>query len=148
MKLALLAVCAALAMVVWLEMQVEAVPVEPDPAPGRSIGQENQNINLVFASLDAFNEVVERTLFEPERRPPPDTGGPQALAELRELTLTGVVIAPGTRLAVLRDHSPNEVLRVPLGASVGDWKLVEVRKDGVVLRRGSATRELLLYDKP
>ena len=106
-----------------------------------------KDLKLSFPPLEAFAEVVERTLFEPSRRPSRQ-GGVVAgrVADAGALALVGVVIGPEGPLALLRDGaSPAE--RLAPGASLGDWVVEEVRSDGVRLRRGGETRELLLHVK-
>jgi len=108
---------------------------------------DKQNLELDFPSLESFAEVVERTLFEPSRRPSRQGGASAGrAADAGALALVGVVIGPEGPLALLRDGaSPAE--RLAPGASIGEWMVDEVRSDGVRLRRGGETRELLLHVK-
>jgi len=106
-----------------------------------------KDLKLSFAPLEAFAEVVERTLFEPSRRPSRQGGASAGrAADAGALALVGVVIGPEGPLALLREGaSPAE--RLAPGASIGEWVVDEVRSDGVRLRRGGETRELLLHVK-
>jgi general secretion pathway protein N len=97
-----------------------------------------------------YGEVTARPLFIAERRPeppPPEEatpGIPVAGSEQKPM-LIGVLIAPGSTVALLRPEEPNaKVLRVKPGESVGDWRLETILPNRVVLRKGQAPRELLL----
>ena len=92
-------------------------------------------------------EVVERPLFHASRRPVPqeaDDTPALAAAELRNLTLIGILISPETQLAIFQDKG-TQALRLEAGATVGKWSLAEVRADGVTLRRGSETHVIALH---
>ena len=97
-----------------------------------------------------YGEVTARPLFIAERRPepsPPEEATPEkpATGPEQKPMLIGVLIAPGSTVALLRPEQPNaKVLRVKPGESVGDWRLETILPNRVVLRKGQETRELLL----
>lgn len=102
---------------------------------------------LPIEPLDKFREVVERPLFHASRRPVPqdaDDAPAVAAAELRNLTLIGILMSPETKLAIFHDKS-SQPLRLEAGATVGKWALAEVRADGVTLRRGGETHVIPLH---
>jgi hypothetical protein len=103
---------------------------------------------FAFPPLAQYNEIVERTLFDATRRAAAeeaDEAPAAAAADLREYVLTGVVVTPEAKIAFLRDKQA-AVLRVEPGGTLGKWLVAEIRENGVTLRRGTATRELQLYD--
>jgi general secretion pathway protein N len=146
----LAAVCAVLAAALWLEIrdggQAGDAQAQRDPAMSRP-SLEAPAFN--FPPLEAFSEVVERNLFERSRRASgertEEAGAPAH--EPVALTLTGVVITPQTRLALLSDNTPDNVIRLRPGESLGQWVLVEVRRNGVTLRKGTELRELPLDEE-
>lgn len=83
--------------------------------------------------LKRYAEVWQRPLFTTDRRPVPvsdnDAG---ADANLDDLRLTGVILAPGMRMALLSDASGERTLRVAEGSQVasGDWVLKTLKPRG------------------
>jgi general secretion pathway protein N len=147
---AVAALCAALSGVLWLELDRAGMPLA-EPAQPKSSAETTaaQSAPFGLPPLAQYSELVERTLFDSSRRAAPeepDEVASASAAELRELVLTGVVVTPELKIAFLRDKAPNQVIRVEPGGAVGKWLLTEVRENGVTLRRGATTRELLLYD--
>jgi hypothetical protein len=99
-------------------------------------------------SLPAYGEIVARSLFVPARRSaaPADQAVAQAVtrAQTRSLTLSGILINGRRRLALLREAGSTADLRLEAGQLLGDWTVVEVHIDGVVLRNGADTLQLHL----
>jgi hypothetical protein len=128
----------------------EATEVAVAEAPADTAGPA-----LVYdpPSLAAYDAILQRPLFLPERRPeeaapaetPETAATPVATLNLR---LEGVAIAagdrPSDRVAVLRRTATQEVLRLTPGETVDGWKLAEVLADRVVLKGGERSVELLL----
>lgn len=76
--------------------------------------------------LKAYAEVWQRPLFTTDRRPVPVTAASDGQdASLDNLRLTGVILAPGMRMALLSDPDDGRTIRVAEGAHVGsgDWVL-------------------------
>ena len=152
----LLALCAALTALIAQEYEqgggLWAAPGVSDEASEKSSGAKPRALPSAAFGLppaQQFNEIVERTLFEASRRPAPEEADEMpaaAAAELRDLTLTGVVITPEAKVALFRDKTPNQVIRLEPGNAFGKWLLDEVRENGVTLRRGLASREFRLYE--
>ena len=150
----LIAACLVLAVV--LAVQLRAAPSDvaaasaPPPATASTeaaVAAAPTAATLAFEPLDKFREVVERPLFHASRRPVPqeaDDAPALAAAELRNLTLIGILISPETQLAIFQDKGM-QALRLEAGATVGKWSLAEVRADGVTLRRGSETHVIALH---
>ena len=149
----LLVSCLVLAVVLAFQLRVPQPEVAgdsaspPETAPTEGVAAVPAAATLAFEPLDKFREVVERPLFHASRRPVPqdtDDAPAVAAAELRSLTLIGILMSPETKLAIFHDKS-SQALRLEAGATVGKWSLAEVRADGVTLRRGGETHVIPLY---
>ncbi len=103
--------------------------------------------------LNAFAAVADRNLFSPTRTetaPEPPRGsagaGPAAPPAPKP-RLYGIVLLPeGRDRAYLEDVQRRRVFGYSVGDVVGDARLERIQPDRVVLRRGSETFEVLLYD--
>jgi general secretion pathway protein N len=149
-RLALVALCALLVAVIALELsprpgipQAEAGVAKAAP-PGPLVLPSEP---AVLPPLQQYAAVVERPLFHPSRRPPAEASAtPAVAADLRQLTLTAVIITPEKRLAIFQDKSPAQNLRLTQGMRVGEWTLDEIKPDSVIFRRGAARQRLALYE--
>lgn len=74
--------------------------------------------------LEHYADIWQRPLFNRDRRPAPTTTH-AGDATLGDLELTGIIITPSLRMALLRNRKTGAELRVRKGASVGDgrWTL-------------------------
>lgn len=70
------------------------------------------------APLEHYALVWQRPLFSPDRLPPPVTGGDGASAS--DLVLTGVIMVPGLRMAIVHDKSRNQDYRLVEGQPAHD----------------------------
>jgi hypothetical protein len=151
----LLALCAFLAATIWLELEPGRFLMRPDTAPEPAANAKSVNPKasapgtFAFAPLQQYSEIVDRTLFDASRRSPPEEPEDAlgaAAAELRDLVLTGVVVTPDTKVAFFRDKTPTQAIRLETGGAFGKWVLTDIRAEGVTMRSGATTRELLLLD--
>jgi len=149
----LIVLCAILIAVISLEFYQGAGVVHADgrmgaTAPG-SASSPLPAATISFPPLRKYAEIVQRPLFDVSRRPPPREAKttPVPTKELRHLKLTGVVITPDKNLAIVRDKTPSDRLRLEQGMAIGGWSLDEIRVDGVTFRKGAATHELLLHEE-
>ena len=94
-----------------------------------------------YPGLEQFEALVERPLFVLAKGDRPLTLSATAS---QELSLSGVLIRQGRRVALLRHGDSPLLLRVESGERVGDWRLSEVHPDGVVLINGARRLELEL----
>ncbi len=146
MKRALALVCVLLAGVIALEWrQPVAVPMLAGPAqPPRPQAPPR----FEFGDASRFGVVVERSLFHPSRRGPAGPAAaphaPQRSAWDDSLVLTGVLLMPKRKLALLQQPGSAQILPLQPGARVHGWLLVDVREDRVLLQRDGAVHELLL----
>ncbi len=98
----------------------------------------------ITRTLDAYGELVNRPLFNKERRPlereEPANSEEDALA----FTLRGVVITPAQQVAIIYSRSQQQPVKVPLWGWIEGWRLVSVQAGVAHLRKGSRSLELPL----
>jgi len=90
-------------------------------------------------------EMVQRTLFNPTRRPAP--AAPEATAgrlQRGQFALTGTLMIDGKSTAFLREVQGNKPRRVLAGDKINGMVVAEVRPDRVRLTLGDESEELLL----
>ena len=94
--------------------------------------------------LQQFAAVWQRPLFSPNRQPIARAadGG----SNLGDLQLTGIILTPSLRMALLHDKNGNRELRLQQGQSLPDGSitLVEVRPRSVLLDSTAGRSELKL----
>ncbi len=111
-----------------------------------------------------LNQTRERPLFRPDRRPPkPEAAAPPAAASVDtatqpqsaeerlalpgELKLVGIIAMPGrNRRAVFRQDAPRTSVSLEAGERIGDWRIVEIRAESVVVEAGRQRKILQLYE--
>ncbi len=153
---ALAGACLGLTAVIALELSVEWAGTGPEPdlaaAGGDWRAPPLQGEMAVLPPLEHYEEILNRPLFSSERSRLAVQDGPkapvvQAVADhtLEQLVLTGVVLSPQGRMAILRNARTNKVMHLPQGAEVGHWSLAAVDRDGVTFRSRDAEKVLPLY---
>ena len=93
----------------------------------------------------ARTETVQRTLFNPTRRPAPILAqeGGQPRMQRGQFSLTGTTVADGKSTAFLREGT-GKSRRVQAGDSINGLKVAEVKADRVKLTLGDESEELVL----
>jgi general secretion pathway protein N len=98
-------------------------------------------------AISTFAEVVNRPLFTPSRRPtPPKADTNVAAPKAETFDLIGVIISPGSRMALLRTLATSEVMRAVEGQNVGGWEVRSIKPTQVVLQRGGDSEVLKITD--
>lgn len=149
----LLLVLAAVLQGALLAVQAGVVPVHRKPESALTSGRQAAPSPPAPAAipglppLDTLTATVTRPLFAPSRQAGVGTGTATAAAtqsgELdRKFTLTAIVIAGGTRFALIRNPVDGKTVRLKPGETLAGWRLVEVLPDHVVL--GSGGRRLVI----
>lgn len=153
----LLAACAGWALLAWLgallgmggavapvvAAQAGPLPQPRPPAPDR------------IGPLAQYAEAASRPLFTRDRRPrgflatAPDAGG-EAEPQTLDLVLTGVLISPQVRLAIVQPSGGGEPQRVREGSApdgAAGWRLVQVEPRRAIFEGGGgqAILELRTY---
>jgi type II secretion system (T2SS) protein C len=129
-----------------------AAATEPVPATTKEAPPPRPDATAA-PPLTAYAIVAERNLFSPTRSeappepPRPAPGSVAAAPPAPKPKLYGVVLLPeGRGRAYLEDAQRRRVFAYSVGDLVGDARLEQIKTDRVVLRRGSESFEVLLYD--
>ncbi|HXZ02418.1 MAG TPA: hypothetical protein VEI03_20655 [Stellaceae bacterium] len=147
--LLLAGLCCALAAIVAVELGGEAGEGAPPPlaaAPPRPLPPLPAAFDL--PPLASYGEVVERPLFSPARRRPPEAAGQDLLGRSNSFVLVGVIISGAGRVALVEHGHPGEMARLAEGQTVEGWTLQSILPDRVVLQHGATEYELKLKDLP
>ena len=127
------------------------------PAPPEQPAQTPPPLEVppdVIRSIAAYDAIVERPLFNPDRRPEsPEAESTQTESSVPE---QGLIEIDGFRLtAVLRNADQTTVLiedragktlALHAGERLGDWSLDEILDDRVVLIADGRRKTLMVYD--
>ncbi|MBS0431941.1 MAG: general secretion pathway protein GspN [Proteobacteria bacterium] len=98
--------------------------------------------------LQDFANVWEHPLFSPDRKPiagAPDSGDGTSS---NNLDLTGVILLPDLRMALLRDRATGRTLRIREGQSAEGASVIEVKPRSAVVEAGGTRLELALKPGP
>jgi general secretion pathway protein N len=136
-----------LAAIVDLEWQAplaaEGLPAAPEAKAARS-ADETPPPRFSLPPIENFAAVTARPLFVEDRRPPAESAG-GSIGPWSSLTLAGIVIAPGSREALIRHGTPPVVVHLREGQTVDGWTLRSILNDRVVLGNGAERHELRLF---
>lgn len=101
--------------------------------------------NLNQPAMSHYVDMVERPLFETDRRPPkpPEVEAAPPPTPLI-LKLEGVAIANGSRVAVLRNTNTRVLVQLEEGGTHDGWTLDSVDSTSASFSRGEQVTELLL----
>jgi general secretion pathway protein N len=101
--------------------------------------------------LDGYATVWQHPLFNSDRKPLADDTAGGAHVSLGDLELTGIILTPGLRMALLRDKSAGDKdgaveVRVRQGDALpdGSWKLVGLKPRSAVFASASGRTVLKL----
>ena len=100
----------------------------------------------IAGGMAARTETVERTLFNPTRRPAPSLGQDGGPSQMKrgQFALTGTMLIEGKNTAFLREIAGNKSRRVHAGETINGMRVAEVKSDRVTLALGEETEELVL----
>ena len=96
---------------------------------------------------DARRETIDRTLFNPTRRPAPPAPAVAAQAQAMPrgtFTLTGTTVTDGKATAFLREVNGGKMRRVQKGETVNGMLVEDVRADRVKLSMNGDSEELTM----
>lgn len=99
----------------------------------------------VAPPLQRYAEIWQRPLFNVDRRPLPESDGDAAVT-LGDLQLTGIIITPDLRMALLRDRNNGREVRVREGGRLpsGGWTLQTLKPRSAVFAGNGQRTELPL----
>ena len=117
------------------------IPAGDDAAVLPDFGDGNANP----PALSYYVDMLERPLFYVDRRlpRPPEKEAAPPPAPLR-LTLEGVAIAQGSRVAVLRNAQTRQLMQLEEGGTHNGWTLESLDSTSARFKRGEQVTELLL----
>lgn len=134
---ALALACAVLAAIVAFELLM--APGGAPSASARKAAPAESKLLPPLASASAeqvYPETVNRPLWIPTRRPAPvATVAPASFAR-GQFILQGVIVAGGTRIAMLREKTSGRVHRVEKGRDVNGIQVAEIEPEKVTLAQG------------
>ena len=130
----------AVGLAVVLALEVALVEREPSLAPAkRGMAAEARLLPPVAAVTpeQAYAETTTRPLFVPTRRPAPVLAAAAPPAFQRgQFTLQGVIVAGGSRTAMLREKSSGRIHRAEAGAEINGVKVIQIDPQVVTLGVG------------
>jgi hypothetical protein len=118
---------------------------------------ERQVASFQMPAAEEYENIVTRPLFIRSRRPESSQQASQANSGDSEskgtpaahISLNGVVVARGRRVALLRLDNDPKVMHVAEGQQAGGWLIEAIRPDRIILRRGDRASEVVLdYRRP
>jgi len=120
-------------------------PVEPRPVV-TSLLPEYQ----ISGGTAARTETVQRTLFNPTRRPAPVLAADASKMRMQrgQFALTGTMVVGGKNTAFLRENAGGKARRVSQGETINGLLVAEVKADRVRLALGDESEELVLRVAP
>lgn len=113
---------------------------ETEAPPVTGVGRIDTDA-VVMPPESEFAEVRQRPIFNDDRKPTPivvEDEKPAAPPVPLNITLTGIVMTPDIKLAMVRDNAKNEAVSLRVGMPLpGDqqvWTLAEIRPRSVVFK--------------
>lgn len=101
--------------------------------------------------ITTYPETIKRPLFSPSRQPPVETTeipGPKAVPNSDiKARLSGIIITPEGRFALLQKPTETEAIRVSEGQNFEGWVVKSIHADRIVLNRGDSTQVVMIEDE-
>jgi general secretion pathway protein N len=113
--------------------------------PPRELGHARVVATPPPEPLARFAEVWQRPLFAADRKPAMVVTGDAAVS-LGDLQLTGIILTPGLRMALLQNAAGDQSVRVREGAAMPDgrWTLATLSPRSAIFDNGGERKELTL----
>jgi hypothetical protein len=127
------------------------------PPPSEQTAQAVPPLDLppgVVANIAAYDAIIERPLFSPNRRPEPideaatptdSTESEEAVVEIDGFRLTAV-LRDGDSTTVLIEDRTGQTRTLHEGDQLGNWRLGDVLDDRVELIADNRRETLMVYD--
>jgi general secretion pathway protein N len=119
-----------------------------DPAPPAEVARAPEKAAQVTPPkpLATYVDIWQRPLFTADRKPMVPPSGDAQGASLGDLELTGIIMTPGLRMALLHDRTGNREVRVREGAALPDgrWMLGTLSARSATFDSGGEKKELVL----
>jgi general secretion pathway protein N len=163
----LLAALAGWALLAWVlalaGMGGRVAPLAGDPALLQQLPQLRAAAGERLGPYGQYDNIASRPLFSEDRRPKPFSlrgEGEEEQPDAFDYVLSGVLLTPGLKLAILQPAAPDgapgqasggESVRIKLGESAerpAGWRLVSLQPRSAVFEgpEGQRTLELRAYD--
>jgi hypothetical protein len=144
LTLILLLICSLLVMIIYAEMQ--GIGASTDMADANKEKNENiksetgilNNISQTDVVISQFTEVLNRPLFVQGRMPYEEEKNENIsipISSPLRLSLEGVVLSPDSQVAVVKDLSNNEIMRLGIGMSHNGWRVTTIEPQTVEFER-------------
>jgi general secretion pathway protein N len=116
-------------------------PIAPEPLPPMRAAAMPAT-----SPLENFAEVWQRPLFMADRKPVAIAASDDSSSNIGDLELTGIIMTPGLKIALLRDKGKDTTVRVKEGTALADghWTLASLTPRSAVFDNGGERRELTL----
>jgi type II secretory pathway component PulC len=109
-----------------------SAPATPDASPP----------SYVPPPQSSYDEIAERPLFVPERRPQQDEPPQTAASAPPVVVVEGVVLSAEHRYAIIAYGKPAKRESIPEGGTIDGWRVEHIGRDSIALSAGSRAIEL------
>jgi type II secretory pathway component PulC len=151
LTLILLAICVSLIFIIYTELQsgqdLNAMS-DSNSMKNKKVESETgilNNISSTDVSISQFSEVLNRPLFVEGRMPyeeeQTENISVTVLSPLK-LSLEGVVLSPQSKVAVVKDLSNNEIMRLGIGMSHNGWRVKTIEPQTVEFERNGEVQSI------
>jgi hypothetical protein len=127
------------------------LPAEPQAIEPKPVAPALLPEYQVEGGVASLNETVDRTLFNPTRRPaPPATASAEGDKKVQsgQFVLTGTTLAGDRSIAFLKEVAGGKARTVRKGDKINGMLVADVLPDRVRFSRGDESEELLLKVSP
>jgi type II secretory pathway component PulC len=135
---ALAVLCLALAGGLYAELTQPIVTARSPVSTNHGQANARPDPTFVMQPRDAYAEVATRPLFSPTRRPPVVVGP----GDLSEFKLTGTIMSPQGRYALLAQRSRPKIERIVQGQTFQGWLVKSIDSGHVILERDGNLTEM------
>ncbi len=147
----MLGICGGLAWFIY--QQLMAPPPVPVPVAGgqaASLPDLPAEPSFAMAPAAIFSAILERPIFSPTRRPPPEgTATIESADPELDVTLVGIIISAEERIALVKPKDGSRFVRLSEGDSLQGWILESIEPDRITFQRGEIEEHFeLSYEEP
>lgn len=131
--------------------QLHTLPAAPQAIEPKPVVPTLLPEYQVEGGVASLNETVDRTLFNPTRRPaPPATAGSEGEKKVQsgQFVLTGTTLAGDRSIAFLKEVAGGKARTVRKGDKINGMLVAEVLPDRVRFTQGGESEELMLKVSP
>jgi hypothetical protein len=150
LRWSLAGVCAVLVALLAFEILAPLPEWTPPSVPPAAVSIYNAEPRpFVAPPTQAYLTIDARPVFSPARTPVGPlfdavAGGTEGRTSLGDMSLVGIILDRGTRLAMLRTPSSPMAVALSVGSTIDGWLVVEIDDDHVVLRSNGSDQVLVM----